>query len=172
MRQRVMIAMALMCEPDILIADEPTTALDVTIQAQIIDLIRKLQKRKNMAVLLITHDMGIVAEMADDVIVMYAAQAVEKGSAVQIFDAMGHPYTQGLFAARPSLQESQGKLHPIKGSVPTPGHFPEGCRFNPRCPYVMEKCRHGAVPEFIVGNPEHTANCWLREPGFEGVSNE
>lgn len=169
MRQRVMIAMALMCEPDILIADEPTTALDVTIQAQIIELIRELQKRKNMAVLLITHDMGIVAEMADDVIVMYAAQGVEKGSTVQIFDHMAHPYTQGLFAARPSMHEPKEKLHPIKGTVPSPDHFPDGCRFHPRCPYVMERCRHGPVPEFIVETKEHTAKCWLNDGSEESL---
>lgn len=169
MRQRVMIAMALMCEPDILIADEPTTALDVTIQAQIIDLIRGLQKRRNMAVLLITHDMGIVAEMADEVIVMYAAQGIEKGSTLQIFDHMAHPYTKGLFAARPSLHQAKEKLHPIKGNVPSAGHFPEGCRFHPRCPYVMERCRHGAVQEFQVKNEEHTAKCWLLDGSEESL---
>lgn len=169
MRQRVMIAMALMCEPDVLIADEPTTALDVTIQAQIIELIRELQKHKKMAVLLITHDMGIVAEMADEVIVMYAAQGIEKGTTVQIFDKMAHPYTQGLFAARPSLHQAKEKLHAIKGAVPSADHFPEGCRFHPRCPYVMEKCRHGKVPEFTVITPEHTAKCWLLEGSLDST---
>lgn len=169
MRQRVMIAMALMCEPDILIADEPTTALDVTIQAQIIDLIRELQKRKNMAVLLITHDMGIVAEMADEVIVMYAAQGIEKGLTIQIFDKMFHPYTQGLFAARPSLYQEREKLQAIKGAVPSAGHFPDGCRFHPRCPFVMSKCRQGVVPEFIVDQPEHLAKCWLRDGSVESA---
>ena len=169
MRQRVMIAMALMCEPDILIADEPTTALDVTIQAQIIALIKDLQKKNHMAVLLITHDMGIVAEMADSMIVMYAAQGIEKGSAVQIFDDMSHPYTQGLFSARPSLHKSKEKLLPIKGLVPSAGHFPEGCRFHPRCPYVMARCRHSAVPEFDVDSPEHTAKCWLLDGSEESL---
>jgi oligopeptide/dipeptide ABC transporter ATP-binding protein len=169
MRQRVMIAMALMCEPDILIADEPTTALDVTIQAQIIDLVKNLQKRKNTAVLLITHDMGIVAEMADEVVVMYAAQGIEKGPVVQIFDHMAHPYTQGLFSARPSLHQSKEKLHPIKGSVPLIGHFPNGCRFHPRCAYVMERCRNGEVPEFEVDNLEHTAKCWLLDGSEESL---
>lgn len=167
MRQRVMIAMALIGEPDVLIADEPTTALDVTVQAQIIDLILGLQKRKQMAVLLITHDMGIVAEIADDLIVMYAAQGIEKGSTVQIFDQMAHPYTQGLFAARPSLRRSDEKLHPIKGSVPSLYHFPEGCRFHPRCPYVMERCRRGDVPYFSVDGPSHLAKCWLRDENEE-----
>ncbi|MEI8366255.1 MAG: ABC transporter ATP-binding protein [Parachlamydiaceae bacterium] len=174
MRQRVMIAMALICEPDILIADEPTTALDVTIQAQILDLMRELQQRKGMALLLITHDMGIVAEMADEVIVMYAAQCVERGTASEIFDKMSHPYTQGLFASRLSLhqastqstgiQSTRAKLPAIEGSVPSPANFPGGCRFHPRCPYVMEKCRHGAVPAFSIDNTSqgtHSATCWL-----------
>lgn len=169
MRQRVMIAMALMCEPDILIADEPTTALDVTIQAQIIDLIKELQKRKHMAVLLITHDMGIVAEMADDVIVMYAAQGIEKGQTLEIFDQMSHPYTQGLFAARPSQHQSKEKMHPIKGTVPSANHFPTGCRFHPRCPFMMEKCRHGDVPDFFIGNEEHRAKCWLMDGSEESL---
>jgi oligopeptide/dipeptide ABC transporter ATP-binding protein len=168
MRQRVMIAMALMCEPDILIADEPTTALDVTIQAQIIALIKRLQEKKKMAVLLITHDMGIVAEMADEVIVMYAAQGVEQGRVLQIFDHMAHPYTQGLFAARPALHAANEKLHPIKGSVPSPAHFPEGCRFHPRCPYVMSKCHHGKVPDFHLA-PEHVSKCWLQDGSEESA---
>lgn len=164
MRQRVMIAMALMCEPDVLIADEPTTALDVTIQAQILDLIRALQKNRGMAVLLITHDMGIVAEMADDVIVMYAAQAVERGSALDTFDHMAHPYTQELFASRPAMQQAKTRLHTIKGSVPSPQNFPQGCRFNPRCPYVMPRCLEGAVPMFpIETKNHHTAKCWLHD---------
>lgn len=164
MRQRVMIAMALMCQPEILIADEPTTALDVTIQAQILDLIRDLQKKRGMAVLLITHDMGIVAEMADDVIVMYAAQAVEKSNVRDLFDHMGHPYTQELFASRPAMQPPKKLLHTIKGSVPSPDHFPKGCRFHTRCPYVMEVCLHGPVPMFPVGeDPQHEAKCWLHD---------
>jgi len=180
MRQRVMIAMALMCEPDILIADEITTALDVTIQAQILDLIRELQKRRGMAVLLITHDMRIVAEMADEVIVMYAAQGIERGKTSDIYDHMAHPYTQGLFASRPSLHQAKAMLPSIKGSVPSATHFPSGCRFHPRCPYVMEKCRHGAVPLFTIGdskknvaNPEneirHSTNCWLHDGSEESL---
>lgn len=166
MRQRVMIAMALMCEPDVLIADEPTTALDVTIQAQILDLIRALQKEKQMAVLLITHDMGIVAEMADDVIVMYAAQAVERGSVTDLFDHMAHPYTQELFASRPAMQQPKALLHSIKGSVPSPDHFPKGCRFHPRCPFAMPICLHGAVPMFPINEDgSHIAKCWLHDKG-------
>lgn len=169
MRQRVMIAMALMCEPDILIADEPTTALDVTIQAQILDLIRSLQKTKGMAVLLITHDMGIVAEMADEVMVMYAAQAVEYGSVFSVFDYMSHPYTKGLFASRPSNHQAQKFLYSIKGSVPPPTEFPKGCRFHPRCPYVMDRCVNEEPPNFNAPVSEglhrnHVAKCWLYDP--------
>lgn len=162
MKQRVMIAMALLCEPDILIADEPTTALDVTIQAQVLELIRDLQQRLGMALLLITHDMGVVAEMADEVIVMYASQMVEKGSVAQIFDQMSHPYTQGLFQSRPYLTEKRQLLKTIKGMIPPLTHYPQGCRFHPRCPYVMPKCCQGAVPNFIVETqPEHVSKCWL-----------
>lgn len=160
MKQRVMIAMALICEPDILIADEPTTALDVTIQAQVLDLIKDLQKKKGMAVLLITHDMGVVAEVADDVIVMYASQGVEKGPVNQIFDHMAHPYTQGLFKSRTALQAPHEPLKSIKGSVPSLTNYPKGCRFHPRCPYVMEKCKQGPVVNFQI-EKDHTAMCWL-----------
>lgn len=161
MRQRVMIAMALMCEPDVLIADEPTTALDVTIQAQVLDLIRELQKRKGMGVLLITHDMGVVAEMADDVIVMYAAQEVESGEVHDIFDNMSHPYTIGLFKSRPSIQDTKKPLQAIKGFVPSITHYPAGCRFHPRCPYKMEKCCHDEIPDFPIKDQNHKAKCVL-----------
>lgn len=162
MKQRVMIAMALMCEPDVLIADEPTTALDVTIQAQVLDLIRELQKRKGMGLLLITHDMGVVAEMADDVIVMYAAQAVERGEVHQIFDHMAHPYTRGLFKSRPAFHEPKKPLQAIKGFVPSVTHYPKGCRFHTRCPYKMEKCCHGEIPDFTIdGEKKHQAKCVL-----------
>lgn len=168
MKQRVMIAMALICEPDILIADEPTTALDVTIQAQVLELIKELQRKKGMAVLLITHDMGVVAEIADEVIVMYASQGVEKGSVDQIFDHMAHPYTIGLFKSRTSLQPRHARLTSIKGSVPSLTDYPKGCRFHPRCPYVMEKCRHGPVPNFEL-EEQHTALCWLYDGSEESV---
>lgn len=168
MKQRVMIAMALMCEPDILIADEPTTALDVTIQAQVLDLIRALQKKKGMSVLLITHDMGVVAELADDVIVMYASEAVEKGTVTQIFNNKSHPYTQGLFNSKPTLESTRGALNPIKGSVPSLTHYPHGCRFHPRCPFVMEKCRHGEVKSFTI-EPGHAALCWLHDGTKESL---
>ena len=162
MKQRVMIAMALICEPDVLIADEPTTALDVTIQAQVLDLMRDLQKKKDMAILLITHDMGVVAELADHVVVMYAGQSIEEGSVDQIFIHPSHPYTIGLFNSRPSPESRQKRLIPIKGSVPSLNHLPSGCRFHPRCPYVMEKCLHGEVPIFFPGETtDHYAKCWL-----------
>lgn len=169
MKQRVMIAMALMCEPDVLIADEPTTALDVTIQAQVLELIRDLQKRRGMALLLITHDMGVVAEMADEVMVMYASQVVEKGGAEDVFDNMSHPYTIGLFNSNPTMVTAYGtKLNAIKGTVPPVTRYPAGCRFHPRCPFVMEKCRTGVVPNFEI-KKEHKAKCWLRENGADAI---
>lgn len=161
MKQRVMIAMALMCEPDILIADEPTTALDVTIQKQVLDLMRDLQKRMGMAILLITHDMGVVAEMANDVIVMYTSQAVERGNVFDIFERMSHPYTMGLFNSRPDPTRPKDELKPIKGSVPPLTHYPSGCRFHPRCPFVMPKCREGIIPDYQVPGYHHEAKCTL-----------
>ncbi len=167
-KQRVMIAMALMCEPEILIADEPTTALDVTIQAQVLDLFKELQKKKELAILLITHDMGVVAEMADEVMVMYTAQTVEKGKAEDIFSYPAHPYTLGLFQSLPSLQNRKGPLRPIKGQVPSFRHLPPGCRFHPRCPFAMEKCRTGQVPSFNVGDhSSHSSKCWLHDGSAE-----
>lgn len=164
MKQRIMIAMALMCEPRVLIADEPTTALDVTIQAQVLDLMRDLQHQNKMSLLLITHDMGVVAEMADEVIVMYASQVIERGEVRQIFDHPAHPYTQALFQSRPSFTKKKGELTTIKGSVPNIQHIPKGCPFHPRCPYVMEKCKTGKVPDFVIQqDPLHTARCWLHE---------
>jgi oligopeptide/dipeptide ABC transporter ATP-binding protein len=160
LKQRVMIAMALLCEPDILIADEPTTALDITIQAQILKLIRSLQKKNGMAVLLITHDMGIVSQIADEVIVMYVAQSIEKATATDLFKHPYHPYTQGLLHSRPSGINRKMPLHPIMGQVPSFRHIPSGCRFHPRCPHVMEICKHGMVPDFEV-QPGHMAKCWL-----------
>lgn len=167
LKQRVMIAMALMCEPDILIADEPTTALDVTIQAQVLELIRSLQRKKGTALLLITHDMGVVAQMADEVIVMYVAQGIEHAQVEDLFDYPSHPYTIGLFQSRPSLENRRGKLHPIAGQVPAFRHIPAGCRFHPRCPYIMSKCQHGPVPDFNIQNPTHAAKCWLYDGSEE-----
>lgn len=161
MKQRVMIAMALIASPDILIADEPTTALDVTIQAQVLDLLREIQQRTKMAILLITHDLGVIAELADDVAVMYAGRIVETGSVRQIFKNPSHPYTQGLFKAF-QREGKRGNLSTIKGSVPHAGHYPSGCAFHPRCPYAFEKCYEHKVPVFEV-EPSHYAECWLYE---------
>lgn len=173
MRQRVMIAMALMCEPDILIADEPTTALDVTIQAQVLDLMRDLQKRRGMALLLITHDMGVVAEVADDVIVMYAGQGIERGTVHQIFDDMSHPYTRGLFRSRPTQETVAGeRLKVIKGTVPPLTRYPEGCHFHPRCEYCMDRCKQGDVTEFsLLGEGDHRVLCWLWDETELSVKN-
>ncbi|MBA2728271.1 MAG: ABC transporter ATP-binding protein, partial [Parachlamydiaceae bacterium] len=171
MKQRIMIAMALLGEPDILIADEPTTALDVTIQAQVLDLIRNLQKKKETALLLITHDMGVVAEMADDVIVMYASENVEFGNVVDIFDKAAHPYTKGLFSSLAGFADPTKPLKPIEGTVPSPTHYPPGCKFHPRCPFVMEKCRSGTIPFFSIDEAgSHQARCLLYDGSAESVS--
>lgn len=167
LKQRVMIAMALMCEPDILIADEPTTALDVTIQAQVLDVIRSLQRKKGMALLLITHDMGVVSEIADEVIVMYMAQGIEKAKVKELFTHPAHPYTLGLLQSRPSIENRRGKLHPISGQVPSFRHIPSGCRFHPRCPYAMKKCQQGVVPNFTLQHPLHQVKCWLYDGTIE-----
>jgi oligopeptide/dipeptide ABC transporter ATP-binding protein len=161
MLQRAMIAMALICSPDILIADEPTTALDVTIQAQILNLLKELQDKRGMAILLITHDMGVVAQNSAEVIVMYAGHQVEQGSVQALFDHPAHPYTQALFAARPNPHLRKKKLAAISGSVPSIAHLPEGCPFHPRCKYALELCKGGAVPTFQLKERGHHARCWL-----------
>jgi peptide/nickel transport system ATP-binding protein/oligopeptide transport system ATP-binding protein len=140
MRQRVMIAMALACKPDLLIADEPTTALDVTVQAQILDLLRELQQETGMAIILITHDLGIVAEMADEVAVMYAGRVVERAPGASIFDDPQHPYTLGLLGSIPKIDETRDRLLAIEGTVPPPFALPEGCRFHPRCVFADAAC--------------------------------
>jgi peptide/nickel transport system ATP-binding protein len=161
-RQRVMIAMALACEPELLIADEPTTALDVTIQAQILDLLAELRSRLGMAVILITHDLGVVAEVCDRVVVMYAGEVVEHGTVAQIFADPRHPYTEGLLKAVPRLGVRQEKLAVIPGTVPSPIHWPVGCRFHDRCPYVWDKCVREYPPLLeVASNPARTARCWL-----------
>lgn len=144
MRQRVMIAMALSCNPRLLIADEPTTALDVTIQAQILDLMRRLKKDLGMSILLITHDLGVIAEMAQRVVVMYAGQIVEEASVGALFEAPGHPYTRGLLSSIPRLRGGRERLHVIDGIVPSLTDLPAGCRFSPRCPEATERCRREA----------------------------
>ena len=165
MRQRVMIAMALCCDPRLLIADEPTTALDVTRQAQILRLMRRLQKESGAAVLLITHDMGVVAETADDVLVLYAGHAMESGPVERIFDHPLHPYTRGLLASIPQLDRDREMLSTIEGAVPSPYDMPAGCHFCPRCPNALPVCaerRPPAVPAPGGG----TVSCWL----YEGVA--
>ncbi|MGM0395721.1 MAG: ABC transporter ATP-binding protein [Bacillota bacterium] len=161
MRQRVMIAMALSCEPDILIADEPTTALDVTIQAQILNLIREMKDRMGTAVLLITHDMGVIAEVADKVLVMYCGRAVEYADVRTLFKTPKHPYTIGLLESIPNIEGERKELHSIRGSVPIPGQITEGCRFKTRCDYVMEKCKTLEPPIFDVGDSK--VRCWKYE---------
>ena len=140
MRQRVMIAMALSCEPKLLIADEPTTALDVTIQAQILELLEELSVSHGMAVLLITHDLGVVAEVCDRVVVMYAGQVIETGTVHEIFTEPAHPYTRGLLDSLPSVTNSGRRLNSISGTVPNPIHWPQGCRFRERCPEAEDGC--------------------------------
>ncbi len=159
MRQRVMIAMALSCRPSLLIADEPTTALDVTIQAQILELLQSLQQRLGMAVLMITHDLGIVAETAERVVVMYAGQVVESGRVADIFHAPRHPYTIGLQASIPRGSKKGEKLTAIPGRVPDAYAHPTGCRFRDRCPFAEERCALGAIELREVG-PQHRARCW------------
>jgi peptide/nickel transport system ATP-binding protein/oligopeptide transport system ATP-binding protein len=160
MRQRVMIAMALSCEPALLIADEPTTALDVTIQAQILEVIEGLRERRGMAVLLITHDLGVVAEVCDRVVVMYAGQVVEEGPVEAIFRDPRHPYTRGLLGAIPCLGKPVEWLAVIPGGTPSPTAWPDGCRFHPRCPHATELCRTSAPPAVETG-PGCRAACWL-----------
>ena len=163
MLQRAMIAMAIACEPAILVADEPTTALDVTIQAQILDLLGDLQKETGMAIILITHDLGVVARMADEVMVMYAGEVVEKGSVDDIFYRSGHPYTQGLRQAMPTNNkstEAEQTLVAIDGSPPDLFNPPRGCAYHPRCPYAMQVCAQQAPPTSTLG-PAHQTQCWL-----------
>ena len=159
MRQRAMIAMALLCEPALLIADEPTTALDVTIQAQVLELMRVLREQTHAAILLITHDLGVVAEMADRVLVMYAGQAVESAPVHALFDAPQHPYTVGLLGALPALSERRPRLAAIDGQVPAPGAMPPGCRFAPRCPFAEARCRAEAPPLVTLADG-HATRCW------------
>ena len=174
MRQRVMIAMALACRPDILIADEPTTALDVTVQAQIFDLLRDLQRDKGTAILLITHDMGAVAEMADRVIVMYAGRVIEQGSSAQVLGQPGHPYTKGLIDCLPELGSSANaarlELAEIAGVVPSIWELGSGCAFRERCPHAIARCEQEAPPMFAVGEDAHGAACWLHAEDRRSVA--
>ncbi len=164
-RQRVMIAMALCCRPSLLMADEPTTALDVTIQAQVLDLLKTLQQEMGTAILFITHDLGVIAEVADDISVMYAGRVVESCSIADVFEQPLHPYTVGLLASRPGTDDNAGrgegrKLACIPGNVPSPDKLPQGCSFSPRCEKCMEICRE-RLPELVEERPGHSVRCWL-----------
>jgi oligopeptide/dipeptide ABC transporter ATP-binding protein len=162
MRQRAMIAMALSCNPSILIADEPTTALDVTIQAQIVELVSRLKDDFNSAVIFITHDLGVIAEIADEIIVMYAGRVVERGSKRDVFYDPQMPYTWGLLGSIPRLDRPRvERLHTIEGSPPSLINLPEGCKFRPRCPHAFEKCKQEPELENRVGTPGHLDRCWL-----------
>lgn len=159
MRQRAMIAMAMSCNPKVLIADEPTTALDVTIQAQIFDLMNKLKEDYNTAIMMITHDMGVVAELADDVVVMYMGNVVESGSVEDVLKSPSHPYTKALLKSIPVLgRGKRQELEPIRGTTPDPYDRPEGCQFNPRCDYSTDKCVK--VPDFFNVSENHHSKCW------------
>jgi len=149
--------MALACNPELLLADEPTTALDVTIQAQVLDLIKELKKSYNTSMILITHDLGVVAETCDDVAVIYAGKIVESGSKEDVFDRTAHPYTLGLFGSLPSVAVGEKRLHPIGGMPPDPTNLPPGCAFWPRCPYATEECKEEI--EFIKLAPGHFCRC-------------
>ncbi len=167
MKQRVLIAIALACNPELLIADEPTTALDVTIQAQVLKMINELKVKLNTSMLLITHDLGIVAQCCDKVAIMYAGEVVEYGNLEDIFEHTAHPYTKGLFGSIPKVDEDSDRLDPIPGMLPDPVHLPEGCKFHPRCAWAAEQCRSGDVPSFEV-NEGHYSKCWLcRKEGAE-----
>jgi peptide/nickel transport system ATP-binding protein len=158
MKQRVMIAMALSCNPQLLIADEPTTAVDVTIQARILELLRSIQAERGMAILLITHDLGVVAELADDVVVMYAGKVIEQGPVQEVFDHPRHPYTLGLFASLPRIDQKKSRLEAIEGTVPAATRFPEGCRFRERCRWAASECT--AEPPLVTFKDEHSVACW------------
>ena len=160
MRQRVMIAMALSCNPQLLIADEPTTALDVTIQAQILKLMKKLSEEYGTSIIMITHDLGVVAEMVDRVIVMYAGQIVEQDNVFNIFKNPKHPYTKGLLNSTPKIHQLKDQLESIEGNVPIPSELPVGCKFHPRCPYAMDICRK-QEPSLVQAKDGSEVRCWL-----------
>ena len=163
MKQRVVIAMALACRPELLLADQPTTALDVTIQAQVLDMMESLKEKLNTSMILITHDLGIVAGMCDRVAVVYAGEIVEQGTTEEVFDFPGHPYTLGLFQSLPRLDSTEKRLKPINGLMPDPTNLPEGCKFYDRCPYACEKCKE-KEPEMREYRPGHFVRC-IRQGG-------
>lgn len=166
MRQRAMIAMALSCNPNLLIADEPTTALDVTIQAQILELMKELQQKINTAIIFITHDLGVIAEMAQHVLVMYAGKVVEDAPIGSLFSKPLHPYTSGLINSKPKLSETREQLDFIPGMVPNPAEMPVGCAFHPRCAHAMEICRK-KMPGMTEAGPGHQVRCWLHNNSGE-----
>jgi oligopeptide/dipeptide ABC transporter ATP-binding protein len=159
MRQRVMIAMAVSCHPDVLVADEPTTALDVTVQAQILDLLKELQRDFGMSMLFVTHDLGVVADICDEVAVMYAGQLVESGAAQELFEQPRHPYTEGLLLSMPRLEAERERMWTIGGVVPPPNRLPQGCRFHPRCPYSQDVCVEAVPALRTVGEDERSVRC-------------
>lgn len=162
MKQRVVIAIALACNPKLLIADEPTTALDVTIQAQVLDLMNNLKEKFKTAMILITHDLGVVAQVCDKVAIMYAGEIVESGSLEEIFENTKHPYTLGLFGSIPSLDEERSRLTPIQGLMPDPTILPKGCKFNPRCPHATDLCRK-KIPNAVEVISGHKVKCFIAE---------
>jgi oligopeptide/dipeptide ABC transporter, ATP-binding protein, C-terminal domain len=166
MKQRVVIAIALSCNPALLIADEPTTALDVTIQAQILELMKGLKKKYSSSLIMITHDLGIVAELCDNVAIMYAGSVIEYGSVMDIYKDHRHPYTQALFDSIPDIHKEQERLKVISGLAPDPTNIPEGCPFHPRCPYCTDRCRT-EQPETVMINETHWAKCFR---ALEGVT--
>jgi peptide/nickel transport system ATP-binding protein len=176
MRQRVMIAMALACDPELLIADEPTTALDVTIQAQILELLQELRDKRRLAVLLITHDLGVIAETADRVCVMYTGKIVEQSGVDELFERPKHPYTRGLLKSVPKLTahdiEKVARLQTIEGVVPSPTNLPDGCHFAPRCEYRMEKCTHGEIPLYQLNGDVRVRCVLYEEESRDGVEQE
>ena len=167
MKQRVIIAIALACNPRVLIADEPTTALDVTIQAQVLEMMKKLKEQFQTAMVMITHDLGIVAEICDEVAVMYAGRIVEKGTLEDVFDRTAHPYTEGLFNSLPNIHDRKAKLIPIPGMMPDPTNLPEGCAFAPRCRYATEKCRTGIPETRNLGGIHEVACHAYEDPSFQ-----
>jgi len=171
MRQRVMIAMALACRPKLLIADEPTTALDVTIQAQILTLMKDMQREYQTAIMFITHDLGVIAEMSDRVLVMYAGQVMEEAPVVKLFRDPLHPYTQGLLESKPQTMGDKKRLYVIPGAVPNLLERPDGCQFHPRCPYATERCKTVQPPVFVMPDGRKS-RCWLNEGGKEAAHNE
>lgn len=164
MKQRVIIAMALACNPALLLADEPTTALDVTIQAQVLDLMASLKEKYKMAMIMITHDLGIVAKICDRVGIVYAGEIIELGSKEDIFDHYSHPYTKGLFGSLPNLSMKEKRLKPIPGLMPDPANLPEGCKFRPRCPHATDACKSKQIPMHEV-SPGHIVRCIFTDKG-------